>query len=101
MAGLVSNSGSAVGSGPLAVSALATTNTAAAAAGLAWVLFDTARGKKPSALGFCIGAVVGLVAITPACGFVTIPQSIFIGAVASMVSNYLAHLVPEQLLTIH
>ena len=86
------NAGSAVGSGPLAVSALATTNTAAAAAGLAWVLFDTARGKKPSALGFCIGAVVGLVAITPACGFVTIPQSIFIGAVASMVSNYLAHL---------
>lgn len=86
------NAGSAVGSGPLAVSALAATNTAAAAAGLAWVLFDTAKGKKPSALGFSIGAVVGLVAITPACGFVTIPQSIFIGAISSMVSNYLAHL---------
>jgi Amt family ammonium transporter len=86
------NAGSAVGSGPLAVSALAATNTAAAAAGLAWVLFDSAKGKKPSALGFSIGAVVGLVAITPACGFVTIPQSIFIGTISSMVSNYLAHL---------
>jgi Amt family ammonium transporter len=43
-------------------------------------------------LGFSIGAVVGLVAITPACGFVTIPQSIFIGTISSMVSNYLAHL---------
>ncbi|MEZ4905794.1 MAG: ammonium transporter [Spirosomataceae bacterium] len=86
------NAGSAVGSGPLAVSALGATNTAAAAAGLAWILFDAAKGKKPSALGFSIGAVVGLVAITPACGFVTIPQSIFIGAISSMVSNYLAHL---------
>lgn len=86
------NAGSAVGSGPLAVSALGATNTAAAAAGLAWVLFDAAKGKKPSALGFSIGAVVGLVAITPACGFVTIPQSIFIGTISSMVSNYLAHL---------
>ena len=86
------NAGSAVGSGTLAVSALACTNTAAAAAGLAWVLFDAARGKKVSALGFAIGAVVGLVAITPACGFVTVPQSIFIGAISAMVSNYLAHL---------
>ena len=67
------NAGSAVAASPLAASAFATTNTAAAAAGLAWVLFDSARGKKVSALGFCIGAVVGLVAITPAAGFVTVP----------------------------
>lgn len=86
------NAGSAVGATPLAASAFATTNTAAAAAGLAWVLFDAAKGKKVSALGFCIGAVVGLVAITPAAGFVTIPTSIFIGTVASMTSNYVAHL---------
>ncbi|TAG68800.1 MAG: ammonium transporter, partial [Runella slithyformis] len=86
------NAGSAVGSSTLAVSALACTNTAAAAAGLAWVLFDAAKGKKVSALGFAIGAVVGLVAITPACGFVTVPQSIFIGAISAIVSNYLAHL---------
>ncbi|TAE32549.1 MAG: ammonium transporter [Cytophagales bacterium] len=86
------NAGSAVGASPLAAIALATTNTAAAAAGLAWVLFDAAKGKKVSALGFCIGAVVGLVAITPAAGFVTVPTAIFIGTVAAITSNYLAHL---------
>jgi len=86
------NAGSAVSAGALAVSAFATTNTAAGAAGIAWILFDVARGKKVSALGFCIGAVVGLVAITPAAGFVTIPVSIFVGVVASMTSNYIAHL---------
>lgn len=85
------NAGSALGAGPLAASAFATTNTASAAAGLCWVLFDSVRGKKPSALGFCIGAVVGLVAITPAAGFVTIPSSIFIGTVASIVSNVVVH----------
>ncbi len=81
------NAGSAVGAGTLAISAFATTNTAAAAAGLAWMFFDAARGKKPSVLGFCIGAVVGLVAITPGAGFVGIPQSIFIGAIAAIISN--------------
>ncbi|GAB3975074.1 ammonium transporter [Spirosoma terrae] len=86
------NAGSAVGASPLAASAFATTNTAAAAAGLAWVLFDAAKGKKVSALGFSIGAVVGLVAITPAAGFVTVPSSIFVGTIAAIVSNYVAHL---------
>jgi Amt family ammonium transporter len=81
------NAGSAVGSGALAVSAFATTNTAAGAAGLSWMFFDVVRGKKPSVIGFCIGAVVGLVAITPAAGFVAIPQSIFIGVVAAIISN--------------
>ena len=81
------NAGSAVGATPLAVNAFGTTNTAAAAAGLAWMFFDVAKGKKPSVLGFCIGAVVGLVAITPAAGFVGIPQSILIGFVASLISN--------------
>jgi Amt family ammonium transporter len=81
------NAGSALAAGPLAASAFATTNTASAAAGLAWILFDATRGKKPSALGFCIGAVVGLVAITPAAGFVTIPSSLFIGTFAALISN--------------
>lgn len=85
------NAGSALSASPLAVTAFATTNIAAAAAGLAWVLFDMAKGKKLSALGFCIGAVVGLVAITPAAGFVTVPTSIFIGTIAGIVSNYIAH----------
>ncbi|MCX2481758.1 ammonium transporter [Pedobacter sp. MC2016-15] len=81
------NAGSALGAGSLAVSAFATTNVAAGAAGLSWMFFDVIRGKKPSVLGFCIGAVVGLVAITPGAGFVAIPQSIFIGAFAAVVSN--------------
>lgn len=81
------NAGSALGANALAVSAFATTNTAAAAAGLSWMFFDVVRGKKPSVLGFCIGAVVGLVAITPSAGFVAIPSSIFIGAVAALISN--------------
>lgn len=81
------NAGSALGANALAVSAFATTNTAAAAAGLSWMFFDVLRGKKPSVLGFCIGAVVGLVAITPAAGFVGIPQSIFVGVVAAIISN--------------
>lgn len=81
------NAGSALGANALAVSAFATTNTAAASAGLSWMFFDVMRGKKPSVLGFCIGAIVGLVAITPAAGFVAVPQSIFIGFVAAIISN--------------
>ncbi|MBX2968580.1 MAG: ammonium transporter [Cyclobacteriaceae bacterium] len=85
------NAGSALSAGTLAASAFAATNTASAAAGLCWVLFDSVRGKKPSALGFCIGAVVGLVAITPAAGFVTIPSSLFIGTMAALISNVVVH----------
>jgi Amt family ammonium transporter len=81
------NAGSALAANSLAVSAFASTNTAAAAAGLSWMFFDAMRGKKPSVLGFCIGAVVGLVAITPGAGFVAVPQSIFIGVLAAIISN--------------
>jgi len=81
------NAGSALGANSLAVSAFATTNIAAGAAGLSWMFFDVLRGKKPSVLGFCIGAVVGLVAITPGAGFVSIPSAIFIGCAAAVVSN--------------
>ncbi|NSL89198.1 ammonium transporter [Chitinophaga solisilvae] len=85
------NAGSALGANALAATAFATTNTATAAAGLSWVFFDVLRGRKPSALGFCIGAVVGLVAVTPAAGFVAIPQSIFIGFIAAIISNVAVH----------
>lgn len=86
------NGGSALAASPLAVIAFSTTNTAAGVAGVAWVFYDAIRGKKPSALGFCVGVVVGLVAITPAAGFVTIPHALVIGVVASIISNVLAHL---------
>jgi len=85
------NAGSALSATTLSVSAFATTNTAAAAAGSSWMFFDVLKGKKPSVLGFCIGAVVGLVAITPGAGFVAIPQSIFIGFIAAIISNVAVH----------
>lgn len=85
------NAGSALAANSLAVDAFANTNTASAAAGLAWIFFDAMRGRKPSALGFCIGAVVGLVAITPAAGFVGMPQSCFIGFIAAIISNLAVH----------
>jgi Amt family ammonium transporter len=81
------NAGSALGSGELAATALATTTTASAAAAISWIFFDMLRGKKPSAVGACIGAVVGLVAVTPAAGFVTVSSSLIIGIVAAVVSN--------------
>jgi Amt family ammonium transporter len=85
------NAGSALSASGQAAMAFATTNTASAAAALAWMFFDGMRGTKPSALGACVGAVVGLVAITPAAGFVGVGQSIFIGTCASVVSNMLVH----------
>ncbi|MCC6290310.1 MAG: ammonium transporter [Chitinophagaceae bacterium] len=85
------NGGSALSASSLAVNAFANTNVASAAAGLSWIFFDVKRGRKPSALGFCIGAVVGLVAITPAAGFVGLPQSCFIGFISSIISNLAVH----------
>jgi ammonium transporter, Amt family len=92
------NAGSALAANPLAVSAFATTNTAAAAGGLAWMFFDILKGKKPSVLGFCIGAVVGLVAITPGAGYVGIPQSIFIGTVGALISNIAVYYKSKSIL---
>lgn len=81
------NAGSALAANATAVQAFLTTNTASAGAMLAWLFFDSLRGRRPSALGACIGAVVGLVAITPAAGFVTVGAALFIGVVAALVSN--------------
>jgi Amt family ammonium transporter len=86
------NAGSALGASDLAAQAFATTNTASAAAALAWIFFDMLKGRKPSAVGACIGAVVGLVAITPAAGFVSVGASIFIGAFSSIVSSFMVSL---------
>lgn len=81
------NAGSALGANPLAVTALATSTTASAAAGITWIFFDMLRKRKPSAMGTCIGAVVGLVAITPAAGFVSVPHSLAIGIISAIISN--------------
>ena len=85
------NAGSALAANATAVLAFATTNTASAAAMVAWIGFESMRGLKPSAMGACIGAVVGLVAITPAAGFVSVPASIAIGVLAAAASNVALH----------
>src|SRR4029453_3018466 len=85
------NAGSALSASGQAAMAFATTNTASASAALAWIFFDGMRGQKPSALGPCAGAVVGLGAVTPAAGYVSIGESIFIGTLASVVSNLCVH----------
>ncbi len=82
------NAGSALAADGVAATALMNTNTASAAAMLTWIFFDAAKGKKPSAVGASIGLVVGLVAITPAAGFVNVGSSIFIGVIAAIISNY-------------
>jgi ammonium transporter, Amt family len=92
------NAGSATAANGGAALAFATTNTASAVAMLGWMFFDWIRGRKPSAMGACIGAVVGLVAITPAAGFVTVRDSIVIGLVASVVSNLAVHLKTKSTL---
>ena len=81
------NAGSALAANGIAVQALVTTNTAAAAAGLVWMLLSW-LDNKPSILGIVTGAVVGLVAITPGAGYVTPLAAIVIGSVASVLSYY-------------
>jgi ammonium transporter, Amt family len=73
------NAGSALGSGGLAGQAFATTHTAAAVTGLAWACIEWFHHGRPTCLGAVTGAVAGLVAITPAAGFVSVPSAIFIG----------------------
>jgi len=81
------NGGSALTCGGLATSAFVVTNTAAAAAGLTWMILSWTH-KRPSVLGLATGAVVGLVGITPASGFVSPLSSIIIGSVAAIISYY-------------
>jgi ammonium transporter, Amt family len=78
------NAGSALGAGGLAVSAFTVTHIAAAAAGVTWAALDWFKHKKPTTLGLITGMVGGLVAITPASGFVTPMGAIWIGIGAAV-----------------
>jgi Amt family ammonium transporter len=80
------NAGSALTAGGLAGSAFLATNIAAAAGMISWVIIDYLKTGKPTMLGAISGAIAGLVAITPAAGFVTIQAAIIIGFVTSFVS---------------
>ncbi len=85
------NAGSALAANDIAVSALVTTNLAAAGAAVSWMLTDWVIKGKPSAVGIAVGAVVGLVAITPAAGFVSVPAAMIIGLSAGVISNMVAN----------
>ncbi|MBU3133558.1 ammonium transporter [Clostridium gasigenes] len=90
------NSGSALGSGTLAITAFLTTNTSAAAGLLSWILIEKIKNGKPTLLGAATGAVVGLVAITPAAGFVPIWASLIIGALVSPICFFFMTTVKKK-----
>lgn len=85
------NAGSALAANEIAVSALLVTNLSAAAAAVSWMTVDWIIKGKPSAVGLVVGAVCGLVAITPASGYVGVPASIIIGLLAGVLSNRVAN----------
>jgi len=91
------NGGSALAADGLAAHAAATTFFAGASALLGWTLVDWYQTGKPSALGSGIGAVVGLVAITPAAGFVSIPAALFIGLFSGIICNFIAEFCKHRL----
>jgi Amt family ammonium transporter len=78
------NAGSALAANGLAANAFVVTNTAAAAAGLSWAIIEWLRNGKPTIFGVCSGAVAGLVAITPAAGFVSVVPAVIIGMIVSV-----------------
>ena len=81
------NGGSSLAADGTAISAFLNTNTAAATAMITWVFLDCILGRRPSAMGAAIGAVLGLVAITPSAGWVTVGQSLFIAFVTTLICN--------------
>ncbi|MTV48447.1 ammonium transporter [Heliobacillus mobilis] len=89
------NAGSALGANGLAGSAFVTTNTAAAAAAMAWIFAEWIRQGKPTVLGAASGAVAGLVVITPAAGFVTPMSSIIMGVLAGIICYIAVVLKPR------
>jgi Amt family ammonium transporter len=84
------NAGSALAANDVAVNALVTTNLAAAAGGVSWMLVDWVRKGKPSAVGLCLGTVCALASATPVSGFVGPLASMGIGLVAGVLSNFVA-----------
>ncbi len=79
------NAGSALAADGIAANAFMTTTIAAAVASFVWPLLEYIKNGKPSILGFCSGAVAGLVVITPACGFVTVQSALIMGVLAGAV----------------
>ncbi len=93
------NAGSALAANGLAAHAAATTILAAAAAMSAWMMCDWTIHGRPTAIGSAVGAVSGLVAITPAAGFVSLQSALVIGLVTAVVCNYVTRLIKQKLKT--
>lgn len=91
------NAGSALAADGLAIHALMTTNTAAASAMLSWMLIEKIVLGKPTIVGACTGAVVGLVAITPGAGFVSLWSSFIIGALVSPFCYFFISVIKHRL----
>jgi len=90
------NGGSALAANGLAANAMITSNTAAAAAMITWVLLDIYKSGKPTVLGAITGAIAGLVAITPAAGYVDVGSSIIFGITTVFISYYsISYLKPK------
>jgi Amt family ammonium transporter len=87
------NAGSAVGADVIAANAFTTTTLATAVASFVWPMIEWAIRGRPSVLGFCSGAVAGLVVITPACGFVTPGGAVIVGIFAGMIPWFFCYKV--------
>lgn len=85
------NGGSALGADSIAVSAVVTTNLAAAAAAVSWMILDWIIKGKPSAIGISVGAVCGMAAVTAASGYVNFTAAVIIGLAAGIISNLVAN----------
>jgi ammonium transporter, Amt family len=85
------NGGSALAADGIAVSAVISTNLAAAAAAVSWMLVDWVTKGKPSAVGISVGAVCGMAAVTAAAGYINFYAAVIIGLVAGIVSNLIAN----------
>ncbi|MGC8766128.1 MAG: ammonium transporter [Brevinematia bacterium] len=91
------NAGSVVASDSLASAAFLNTNTASAVAALSWMFTEWVYTKKPTVLGLASGAVAGLVAITPAAGFVNVVGALIIGLIAGIIPYFMVAIVKRRL----
>ncbi|QER41912.1 ammonium transporter [Thermodesulfobacterium sp. TA1] len=91
------NAGSALASNELSTVAFLNTNTAAATAALSWMFTEWLHAKKPTVLGLASGAVAGLVAITPAAGFVNVVGALIIGLFAGIIPYFMVAIVKHKL----
>lgn len=90
------NGGSALAANGLAIHAFMTTNTAAAAAMLSWLLIEVIKNGKPTLVGASTGLVIGLVAITPGAGFVPVWAAIIIGALVSPICYFFISVIKPK-----